>query len=272
LLERLAAETDAFMKTAPNLVSEETLRQRAIVPGKQRFQAVIGVSGQGDRWRQRVIESEYAFAKIGDPAEMHELRKVVAVDGKPYTKSDKAMEELMKSVSATDDKARKKLLEEFEKHGLIGTVTDFGQLLLLFAKGSQEKFSYLFAGEALAGAEQCLVFTYQQLDGNGAMTVFDSTGRQQPRIKGEIWVTKKDYRLVRIRLASIRNEGKTAVREEATVEYVPTAHGVVAPVSVHHTQYRDASISAENTFRYQPFQKFGASTSVKFETETEVKK
>ena len=272
LLERLAAEADAFVKAAPNLVSEETLHQRAIVPGKQRFQAAVGGGGPAERWRQRDIESEYAFAKLGDPPEVRELRKVVAVDGKPYTKSDKAMEELMKTVSAGDDKARKKLLEDFEKHGLIGTVTDFGQLLLLFSRGSQEKFSYLFAGEAMAGAEPCLVFTYQQLDGKGAMTVFDSTGRQQPRIKGEIWVTKNDFRPVRIRLASIRNEKNIAVREEAAVEYVATAHGVVAPVSVHHTQYRDASIAAENTFRYQPFRKFGSSTSVKFETEPQTKK
>ena len=249
LMARLAEEADAFEKNAPNLIAEETLQQGA-VPASSKGAAAV-------RWQVREIRSEYAFAKVGDPPEVREVRKVIAVDGKPAPRNDKGLEDLLKNVRGADDRSRKKLLEGFEKYGLVGTATDFGQLLLLFTRSAQEKYSFSFAGEMSIGAERCHVFTYQQQDGPGALTVFDSGGRQQPQIKGEIWVTKGEYRPIRIRLASVRKEKNAVVRDEAAVEYKVLANGVLAPAAVHHRQYRDGAPWAENNFRYGEFRTLG---------------
>jgi hypothetical protein len=259
LLARLAEEASAFEQTAPSLISVETLKQNALKIGR--------ASRRGtDEWQRREIRSEYVFASMGNPRGIREIRKVIAVDGKPVTSSNRSLDHLYQSVQAKDDRSRKKLLEEFEKHGLIGTVTDFGQLLLLFTQANQDSYEFTFAGTRFAGAEQCLAFAYGQHDGPGALTVWDSEGQRHPAIKGEVWVTSSGYRPLRITLVSTRTERSGTVREEAQVEYVMSSHGVLVPASVTHRQYREAKLTAENIFTYAPFRRFGASTTVRFST------
>jgi hypothetical protein len=167
-------------------------------------------------------------------------------------------------VQSGDDASRRRLLEEFEKHGLTGAVTDFGQILLLFERGNQERYEFLPVDERLLGAERCTVFAYRQGDGPGALTVWEDKDRLQSRVEGEIWVSTDGYRLERITLKSIRTEASGPVRDDAEVDYVMTSHGVLAPAAVTHREYRGGQLTTENLFTYTTFQRFGASAKIKF--------
>jgi hypothetical protein len=273
LLDRLAEEASAFEQTAPNLISEETLRQKALKLYKPRFHPRVETPGNqpaGPQWQNREIHSEYAFASVGEPPSIREIRKVLSVDGKTVNTSEHALRDLMRTLQANDDKSRKKLLEDFEKHGLIGTATDFGQILLLFARRDQERYEFSAVGERLLGADRCIVFAYRQHDGPGALTIYDPRGRVQPQAAGEIWVERDSFRLMRVTIKSVRGAAAGAVRDEAQVDYLMTSHGVLAPVSVIHREYRGGSLAAENLFTYAPFRRFGSSADIKF-TETAVK-
>ncbi len=268
LLDRLAEEASAFASTAPNLIARETLKQRAVkTGGKRRFHPRVQAStGQpeGPEWQTREIQSEYAFAALGDPPSIRELRKVLSVDGAPVSESDKALADLLRALRSNDDRTRRKLLEDFEKHGLVGAATDFGQLILLSTRSSQEQYEYTFRANKLLGADWCVVFQYKQHEGPGALTVFGAKGRQRPQISGEIWVSRQSYRPLRITLVSTRLEDTESVRDEAEVDYAMTTHGVVAPTAVNHREFRKGQLVAENHYTYTPFQKFGSSADIKF--------
>jgi hypothetical protein len=274
LLARLDSEAAAFEETAPNLMTEETLHQRVLGAadgGKhRRFRPHVvrpGSQPAAPEWHSREIQSEYAYARAGNPPAIHEIRKVLAVDGKPVPGSKDAAGELMRAIQARGDRSRRKLLEAFEKHGLVGTVTDFGQLLLLFARAHQEEYEFYPVGEKLYGAQRCMVFLYRQQEGAGALTVWDEKGRSQPRVAGEIWVSVPEYRPVKITLRATQGAGAETVREEADVDYVPSEHGVVVPATVVHREYRNSLLTTENRFSYAPFRRFASSTTLQYSTE-----
>lgn len=265
MLERIAEEASAFEQKAPNLIAEETLRQRALKIAKKRFRAVDAQPAKPEI-QSREIRSEYAFSSSGNPPDIREIRRVLSVDGKTVNTSENAVRDLMRSLRAHDDKSRKKLLEDFEKHGLVGTVTDFGQLLLLFTRRNQELYEFSPSGDQLLGAQRCNVFAYRQLDGPGTLTIFDEKGRVQPRTAGEIWVASDSFRVMRITMKAIRGEGKAAIRDEAEVNYTMSVHGVVTPAAVIHREYQNGQLTAENQFSYAPFRKFGSSADIQFNT------
>lgn len=270
LLERLAEEASAFEQNAPNLIAEETLRQHAQKLQKGRFIARLENSEPAattPEWQNREIRSEYTFAAVGDPPSIRELRKVLTVDGKTLNSSQHAVDDLARALRANDEKSRKKLLEDFEKYGLIGMATDFGQIILLFARSNQESYEFTDLGEGLVGAERCSIFMYRQHEGPGALTIWDSKGRVQPQAQGEIWVDRDTFRVVRVTIKSVHGTGSTAVRDEAQVDYAMSSHGVVVPVSVRHREYRTGKLTAENLFSYTAFRKFGSSADIKFEAQ-----
>src|SRR5690242_11335959 len=81
---RLREEADAFRRLAPQVLSQETLVQRAQKP-RSRFRPRIGAAAQGPpplEWQERRIVSEYGFAEFaGEEQTVHELRQAVSVDG-----------------------------------------------------------------------------------------------------------------------------------------------------------------------------------------------
>ncbi len=254
LLVRLAEEAALFEKTAPHLISEETLRQRAQKISRHRFR------GSDDDvapvWQRREIVSEYGFAVLGEPPEIREIRKVISVDGTALPASERGLAELLRGVQAAGSPSRKRLLEDFEKYGLVGTVTDFGQLLLLFERGRQELYTFSDAGQRLLGAERCSVFTYAQLDGPGSLTIWEGKGKIQSRASGEIWLSTNGERLMRITIQALRGEGALAVRDEADVDYTRSTSGVPIPAAVTHREYRNGVLRAENLFTYAAFRRF----------------
>jgi hypothetical protein len=271
LIARLSQEADAFRKLAPNVVGQETLFQRAQKPPKGGFRVRVGAPANPQpSWQERRIISEYSFAHFGgEGGAIHELRRVTSLDGRTLQDSRKAQDELAAIVTAADDKRKKELLSQFEKYGLIGAVTDFGQLLLLFTSGDVQHYEFTFRRVENQGTARLLVFAYQQIDGREGLTVVDARRSQEARnvrLSGEVWVRESNFLPVRVTLATGPQSGDL-VREEASVEYAMSPYGALLPFFTEHRELRGSTVVAENKFSYTDFRKFSAASDIKFETQ-----
>ena len=240
-------------------------------PPKGGFHLRVGASAQKAPepvWQERRIVSEYSFAAFsGEGGAVHELRRVTAVDGRTVQDPKKAQQELAAIVLAPDDKRKKELLEQFEKYGLLGAVTDFGQLLMLFTSGDVLHYEFTYRRIENQGTARLLVFGYQQIDGPEGLTVIDArrgASAQNMRIGGEVWVRENNFIPVRITLATEQDSGGL-VREEASVDYAMSPYGALLPFWTEHRELRGGKVVAENKFSYADFRKFDASSAIKFD-------
>ncbi|MGZ4824434.1 MAG: hypothetical protein ACXVZT_07425 [Terriglobales bacterium] len=275
LAATLSQQADAFRKIAPDLVGQETLFQRAMKP-KGGFHIRVGANAQKSPqpvWQERRILSEYSFAAFArEGGALHELRRVTAVDGRTVQDSKKAQEELAAIVTAPDDKRKKELLVQFEKYGLVGAVTDFGQLLLLFNSNEILHYEFTYRRTEMQGIARILVFGYQQIDGPEGLTVITSqrdaahdaahneAAAQTMRIRGEVWVRENTFIPVRLTLATEQGQ----VREEASVDYSMSSFGALLPFWTEHRELRGGKVVVENKFSYADFHKFDASSQINF--------
>lgn len=268
-LERVADEAALFSGIARDLLSEETLVQRSLLR-KKRFRPRLGAAALKPpelEYQTRELVSEYGYGAFNEaPGALHEFRQVISVDGKRTKGANAARRTLLLGLRSKDDSLKQKLLKDFEKNGLHGAVTDFGQLLLLFTAGNQKNYRFRLAGERYVGAERVLAIEYEQSDGPEALTVFGAKQASRFRPGGELLVRGSDFTPLRITLQATRMEFKP-VRTEATVEYAPSKHGVVVPQSVTHREVVDEVVFMENKFRYSPFKRFGSESELKFEVQ-----
>jgi hypothetical protein len=273
MISRLQEEADAFQRFAPQIIGKETLRQKALKP-PSRFHPRVGdaarVAAQ-PQWKEREIVSEYAFANLGgDEAELHEMRQVITAEGKRVEDPKKAQQTLAKIITSSDLERKKQLLKEFEKYGLSGAVTDFGQLILLFHPRNIQRYEFSQRGVEILGNVQSFVFAYKQIDGPEAVTVFDSNHQDQAsnlRAEGQVWVRADNFLPIRISIAVNRGEAKSNIREEAIVNYAMSRFGDLLPTTTDHRELVAGQITAENHFEYTDFRKFGAASDISFETE-----
>ena len=263
-LDRLAEEAAAFQSIANDVIAREILRQRALKPVKKRFRPSFSdAPASSPEWQEREIESEYGFATMGGG--LREFRRPLAVDGRPVVAGAGTVEQLGSIIQGNDERARKRLLENFERLGLIGTATDFGQLLLMFDARGQQRFEFRASGTRLASAEPVLVISYRQLSGAGGITLWtDSDSGATAPAQGEIWTRASDGLPLRISIATVFRAKNGGIRQEAEVDYAATPLGVVLPVAVVHREYRAGGLTAENRFTYSRFRKFSTSSSIRF--------
>ncbi len=266
LAVRLAEEAAAFQRLAPQVLGTETLEQRAQKPPR-RFGIRIGKAATGPRpaeWQSRTIVSEYGFSAFASDGSVHELRQVTSVDGRAV--KNKGPEALARIIVADDDSRKRELLRQFEEHGLRGAVTDFGPLLLLFAPPSIARYEFSYLGQTRLDNVPATVFSYKQIDGPNALTVFEGGVANSFSIAGEIWV-RADYLPLKITLASTSGN----VRQEASVDYALSRFGALLPAATHHRELRAGVLQAENNFSYSNFKRFGASAGIIFESEEPTK-
>jgi hypothetical protein len=268
---RVSEEADAFAKLAPQVLGTEKLHQAAMKP-KSRFHPRVGAAATQPppaKWAERDITSEYGFAAFsGEAGAIHELRQVTAVDGKKIEDTKKAQTALAKAITASDDVRKKGMLKELEKYGLVGAATDFGQLLLLFNRRDLERYEFTSKGDKMIGYDRALVFGYKQLDGPEALTLFEENKHdlmRHLRIEGEIRVRAEDFVPLQITLNAQQGDAPNSLREEAAVTYAMSKYGALLPVSTEHRELRAGKVVAENHFTYADFQRFGASSDIKFE-------
>lgn len=275
MLARLSEEADAFRRLAPSLLGHETLEQKAHKP-TPRFRPRVGASARTPAlpsWQDRQIVSEYGFISFaGDKDTLHELRRVMSVDARPVADTKKSEESLARIISLKDDQREHELLKEFEKYGLVGAVTDFGPLLLLFTPREVEHFEFSLNRTQSLGAVSALVFRYTQIDGAELLTIFDPASKSKPRrmkVQGELWVRADNYLPLRITLGVGEGQGTSAVREEASVDYASTSFGVLVPSAVDHKELLGGQLMVQNSFIYSDFHKFGADAEIKFSSGSE---
>jgi hypothetical protein len=270
---RVSEEAAAFFRIAPEVLGTETLHQRAVKP-PPRFHPRVGAAAMAPppvQWKERDVVSEYGFASFAagntegpNTAAIHELRRVISVDGRKVEDTKQAQESLAKAITAADDAQKRALLKEFEKYGFSGAVTDFGQLLLLFTRRDLERYEFTPRPAMMVGYDRALVWSYRQLDGPEALTLFEQSKTRRMRIEGEIRVRASDFVPLQITLAAHEGDAPDSVREEAAVNYESTKFGALLPVSTEHRELRGGRVVMENHFTYADFHKFGASSDVTF--------
>lgn len=275
-IARLSQEADAFQRISPSLIGNETLQQKAKKAAPAHFHPRVGQAAKTPPppvWQDRQVVSEYAFVELaGESETLHEIRKVLSVDGHPVT-AKKGEESLARIISLKDDQRERELLKEFEKYGLAGAVTDFGPLLMLFTPSEIDHYGFNFKGEQMLGSTKAFVLKYSQIDGPEPFTIFESAAKDHPkdqprhaRVQGEVWVRQGDYLPLRVTVTVSVGDGASGVREEATVDYTSSPFGVLIPATVDHKELLGGQLSVQNSFVYKDFHRFAADSQINFNT------
>lgn len=270
ILDRVAEEAEVFRNLAPKIIARETLRQRAQKP-LRRFRPRIGKSALEPpkmRLEEREIVSEYGFSSFREaPEALHEFRTVVSVDGRAVAGQTQARERLTLGLASDDDRIKRKLLSQFERHGLADAAVDFGQLILLFSRDRRGEYQFEVRGEQRLGAEPVLVVGYRQLEGPGAFTIFEGNRGYRARIEGELWVRRSDFVPLRIAIrGSVTDAGQRSVVHSGVVDYFPSAYGVLVPAAVRYEKLVNRVPLVESVATYSDYRMFAADAEIRFET------
>src|ERR1017187_2342035 len=269
LLSRVAEEAEILQQNAPKSLTQEVLEQRALMPAT-RFRPRIGKKATAQvpppRLVVRQIVSEYSVGILKGSAvqNLTELRQVISVDGRKVQSAASARHALSLGITSPDDRIRKRMLEDFARHGLVDIATDYGIFLLAFSKRGLENMKVSLAGEEQVGADAAWVLDWQQTSPEGGMLEFLGNQASRLPLRGRLLVRKSDGLPLRIQSSSEHSQDATQallqvwsghpptvrVRDEATVDYVRSAHGFLVPASVVHRHIVEDKVMTENLYRY----------------------
>jgi hypothetical protein len=269
LLSRVAEEAEAFYQIAPRLITREVLEQRASMP-PSRFRPRAGQAAlelRQPRIQVREVVSEYSIGPLqsSERRDLVEFRQVTTVDGRAVQSVERARHALSLGMRSADESVRKRMLEEFARHGLVDLATDYGLILLAFTKRGQADMHITPAGQGLVGAHDARSIAWQQISGGGGELAFHGKQVLRNALQGTLWVRQSDGLPLRIEVWTEQvDSAKHTIRNEATVDYEFSAHGFVTPVSVLHRYRVDSNLVTENHYRYDAFKLFSADAEIKF--------
>src|ERR1039458_7373973 len=284
LLSRVGQEAAMLQQNAPKSLTREVLEQRALMPAT-RFRPRIGKNATAivrpPRLLVREIVSEYSVGTLKESVvqNLTELRQVISVDGRKLQSPERARHALSLGITSPDDRIRKRMLEDFARHGLVDIATDYGILLLAFSKRGLSNMKVVLAGEEQIGADAAWVLKWQQTSPDGGMLEFLGNQASRVALQGRLLVRKSDGLPLRIESWSEHPQDATSillqtwsghpqagqrVRDEATIDYVQSAHGFLTPASVIHRHLVEGKVITENLYRYEPFKMFSADAEIKF--------
>jgi hypothetical protein len=268
ILARVAEEAEVLEQNAPKALTRETLEQRAITP-PPRFLPRVGKAATVASKPQlsvREIVSEYSVGTLqeSDSRNLVEFRQVISVDGRPVQSVEHARHALSLGIQSPDDRVRKRMLEDFAKHGLVDVATDYGLILLAFTKRGLENMQVKPAGETRVGAEDALVFSWRQTSAAGGELEFFGNQSARRPLQGMLYVRKSDGLPLRVQAWAEHPDAKRTIRDEAAVDYALSTHGFLMPASVVHRHLVDGQLKTENLYRYEPFKLFSADAEIKF--------
>jgi hypothetical protein len=268
ILARVAEEAEVLAQNAPKALTQETLEQRALT-FPPRLLPRIGKAATvapKPRLSVREIVSEYSVGtlKESDSPDLVEFRQVVSVDGRPVQSAEHARHALSLGIRSADDRVRKRMLEDFARHGLIDVATDYGIILLAFTKRGIENMEVKPAGETRIGAEDALILAWRQTSAAGGELEFFGNQSTRRPLQGMLFVRKSDGLPLRVQAWAEHPDAKQTIRDEAAVDYALSAHGFLMPASVVHRHLVDGKLKTENLYRYEPFKLFSADAEIKF--------
>jgi len=273
ILERLSEEAAVFAQNAPRIIAEERLLHRGERTPAFKFKLRAGEKAEQreNPYVEREIISEYAFGVFKDkPESLREFRQVLKVDGEPAKGSERARLTLAKNVSSEDDRQRKRMLEEFEKLGMVGAASDFGQMILLFRRSALDKFHFNYKAQGKLGSEPVTILQWYQHEDEGSARVFQEREMVRVRMKGEIWVHETDLRPMRITVIIPVKEHGAEVVHEASIDYYRSAYGVLLPSAVRYKKRVGNRIAVENYAFYSKYRMFRVEAEIKFTPEENV--
>jgi hypothetical protein len=266
-MARVAEEADAMAQNITRTLTLETLEQRGIWP-PSRFRPRAGAAANASPVRSTVrqIVSEYSVGtlKETDSRDLHEFRQVISVDGRPVQTEESARRALSLGMQSQSDRIRKRMLEQFAKHGLVDIATDYGLILLEFTRRGWQNLQFGPAGEGRVGTYTALVVGWKQLSTAGGELEFHGRRAVRQSLEGRLWMRKSDGLPLRVEAWAELQDGTHRVRDQASVDYVMSSHGFLTPASVVHRHSVDGQVMTENLYRYEPFKMFSADADIKF--------
>ncbi|HVV44559.1 MAG TPA: hypothetical protein VHC72_05115, partial [Bryobacteraceae bacterium] len=240
------------------LTAEETLDQRGrrgsveILRGKKDRIKSLDFRLPGD-FRTHHVVSRYALDNTGKGRVLHEIRTIVTMDGRPGTGSGEARHAMTIGLRSDDDRTKRRLLEDLDREGLEGAVTDFGQLVLLFTGRLQRDYEFTPGADREVEGEPVTVLRYRQLSGNQGLTFFKDRTEEREKAAGEIWLRQKDLLPLRITMRTTEQLSKKfTISTEAAVDYGSSPFGLV-PERVSHQQFLNSDLMMENDLHYAGF-------------------
>ena len=268
ILARVAEEAEVLEQNAPKALTQETLEQRAwILPPRPVLRVGKAATvAPKPKLLVREIVSEYSVGtlKESDSADLVEFRQVVSVDGRRVQSAEHARHALSLGIQSADDRVRKRMLEDYARHGLVDVATDYGLILLAFTKRGIENMRVDPAGETRVGAEDALVFSWRQNSAAGGELEFFGNQSTRRPLQGKLYVRKSDGLPLRVQAWAEHPDAKRSIRDEAAVDYALSTHGFLMPASVVHRHLVDGELKTENLYRYEPFKLFSADAEIKF--------
>jgi hypothetical protein len=269
ILSRVAEEADALQQNIPNTLTEETFEQRAVLP-PSRFKPRVGASAvepAKPRLQVRQIVSEYTVGTFQETTshDLHEFRQVVSVDGHPVQSVENARHALSLGIRSEDDRIRKRMLENFARYGLVDIATDYGLILLEFSKRGLQNLQIRPGATTNIGPDTALALLWKQKTDAGGQLEFAGRRTVRAPLEGILWVRQADGLPLRVEAwAEYRDAQQHVVRDQAVVDYAPSSHGFLTPVSVVHRHLVNGNLLTENLYRYQPFRMFRSDADIKF--------
>jgi len=255
-LPQVARQASKFWQAASGYYCRETLHQKALIFPKPKLR--IGrkaTEAVKPEFKDREIISYYALGSFrSTPEALHEFRQVLQVNGKPVMPEAKALQRFRAILDSRDDRARTELQEDFDQANLAVAATDFGQLILLFTKANLEKYIFERDSSALIGADRAIVIKFHQNAGQEAFRIGEPGKQVKQPLSGKLWVRESDNQPLRITLTSSRQLESDEIRDEASVDYAPTAAGAVLPASVVYRRYINNEMKVENVSQYSDWQ------------------
>ncbi len=255
-LPQVARQASKFWQAASGYFCRETLHQKALTLPKRKLR--VGRKATETvkpEFRDREIISYYALSSFrATPEALHEFRQVLEVDGKPVMPEVKARQKFRDILDSKDDRARTELQEDFDQTNLSVAATDFGQLILLFTKANLGKYIFERDSSALIGADRVMVIRFRQNAGQESLRIGEPGKQVKQPLSGKLWIRESDNQPLRITLTASRQLESNEIRDEASVDYAPTALGAVLPASVVYRRYVDNEMKVENVSQYSDWQ------------------
>jgi hypothetical protein len=271
LLDRVSAEARILAEKGPKFIGVETMSQRARTsPPRFRFRrGADPADTPAAPYRTTELVSEYRFGSLpGGPDEIREIRVVTAVNGRPVRDRLKARLALSEGMASDMDRFNKQMLQDLESHGMIGAVTDAGQLLLMFVRPKLADFEFQLKPDGSLDGEAVTVLGYRQMRGASG-NVYHRSVERLP-LAGELWIRKSNGQPVRVIVEMPSQEGKRTVVHRIAVDYAPAPRGgVLLPATVEYSRHQEALLMVEMKATYTDFKMFSAEAEIKFEVEEE---
>lgn len=264
---RVAEAAEVLQQNARRILSRETLVQRSLLP-PSRFQPRAGSAAEratGPRLRVRDVVSEFSFGALRGSHDLMEFRQVLSVDGAPVQSADHALRALSEGIQKGDDRARKRMLEQFAANGLVDIATDYSLILLLFTTRGQRQIEFSPSSRCYIGADPAIAFLWKQKSAQGGLTEFHGRESVHLPLQGTLWVRASDGLPLRVNAwMEYVDQNDNRIREDAAVDYAMSQHGFLTPASVLHRHLVNGAVVTENLYRYEPFQFFSASSTITF--------